>query len=100
FSIDIEPTASIEEGEWKVDQKLLTPAMGGVYAGPGGATEDRSLLLANLSNPTGPPAILRGPGRADPVSSTPRDRVLRLSSADVADVYDILSQGSRVTIQR
>jgi LysM repeat protein len=100
FTLEIDPAANIPEGEWRVEQKLLTPAMGGVYGVPGGATEDRSLLLANVANPAGPPAILRGPGNADPVSATPRERTLRLKSNDVADVYDILSEGSRVTITR
>jgi LysM repeat protein len=100
FALEIEPSATIEEGEWKVDQKLETPAMGGLYATPGAPTEDRSLLLANAANPASPPAIVRGPGNPDPVSAAPRDRVLRLKAVDVADVYDILSQGSRVTIRR
>jgi LysM repeat protein len=98
FPLEIDPTASVEEGEWKVDQKLLTPAGGGVYGAP--ASEDRSLLLANLANPSGPTAIVRGPGSADPVSPEPRGRVLRLKDSDVADVFDILSEGSRVTIRR
>jgi LysM repeat protein len=98
FPLEIDPTASLEEGEWKVDQKLLTPAGGGVYGAP--ASEDRSLLLANLANPGAPAAIVRGSGSADPVSPEPRGRVLRLKDNDVADVFDILSEGSRVTIRR
>lgn len=98
FPLEIDPTASVEEGEWKVDQKLLTPAGGGVYGAP--TSEDRSLLLANLANPSGPTAIVRGSGSADPVSPEPRGRVLRLKDNDVADVFDILSEGSRVTIRR
>jgi LysM repeat protein len=100
FALELEPTARVEEGEWKVDQKLLTPAVGGLYGTPGDATEDRSLLLANTANPASAPAIVRGPGNPDPVSAAPRDRVLRLKAAEVGDVYDILSEGSRVTIRR
>jgi LysM repeat protein len=100
FPLELEPTATVEEGQWKVDSKLLTPAVGGIYSSPGEATEDRSLLLANAANPAGPPTIVRGPGNPDPVSAAPRDRVIRLKAGDVADVYDILSEGSRVTIRR
>jgi LysM repeat protein len=100
FALELEPTATVEEGEWKVDQKLLTPAVSGIYAPPGEATEDRSLLLANAANPASPPTIVRGPGNPDPVSAAPRDRVIRLKAVDVADVYDILSEGSRVTVRR
>lgn len=100
FPLEMDPTATIEEGEWKVDQKYLTPGAGGIYAPPGAPTEDRSLLLANIANPTGQAALLRGPGAAGPMASQPVSRVLRLKAGDVGDVYDILSVGSRVTIQR
>jgi LysM repeat protein len=100
FALELEPTATVEEGQWKVDSKLLTPGVAGIYSAPGDATEDRSLLLANAASPEGPPMIVRGPGNPDPVSAAPRDRVIRLKAGDVADVYDILSEGSRVTIRR
>jgi hypothetical protein len=100
FTIELDPTASIEEGTWIVDQKLLTPVAGGVYGQPAGATEDRGLLLSNSTKPGGQPAILRGPGNADPVSSPPAARVIRLKANDVHDVYDILSVGSRITVSR
>jgi LysM repeat protein len=99
FAIELDPTTAIEEGQWKVDQKALTPA-GGVYGQPGGATEDRSLLLSNPASPTGQAAVLRGPGSSDPASPQPAGRVIRLKSNDVNDVFDILSVGSRVTIRR
>jgi LysM repeat protein len=99
FAIEIDPTTTIEEGQWKVDQKLLTPASPGLYSQtPAG--EDRSLLLANPASASGQAAILRGPGGGDALSAEPRGRVIRLKSGDVNDVYDILSEGSRVTIRR
>ncbi len=98
FPLEIEPTTSVEEGEWKVTQKLLTPAGGGTYGSP--ESEDRSLLLANLANPAGPTTVLRGSASADPMSTEPRGRVLRLKGSDVEDVYDILSEESRVTIRK
>jgi LysM repeat protein len=100
FPLDLDPSVTIEEGEWRVEQKQLTPALGGMYGAPGAATEDRSLLLVNQTTPASATAIVRGPGNPDPVSAAPRDRVLRLSAADVADVFDILSEGSKVTIKR
>ena len=100
FTIELDPTASIEEGTWKVDQKLLTPVVGGVYGQPTGATEDRGLLITSTTAPTSQPAMLRGPGSADQVSAPPVSRVIRFKATDVEDVYDILSVGSTITIRR
>jgi LysM repeat protein len=100
FALEFEPSAAIEEGDWKVDQKLVTPTSASLYVAPTGPAEDRSLLLANLANPTGPAAVLRGPGNPVPASAESRSRTLRLKAADVEDVFDILSVGSRVTIRR
>jgi LysM repeat protein len=100
FPLDVDPTLSVEEGTWRVDQKLLTPSAGSLYSASAGAGEDRSLLLANLANPTGQAAVVRGPGASDPISPEPPGRVFRLKGNDVTDIYDILSVGSRVTIQR
>jgi LysM repeat protein len=99
FGIEVDPATAIEEGQWAVDQKLLTPAGGGVY-GQASAAEDHSLLLTNPANSTAQAAVLRGPGSSDPASPQPPGRVIRLKSTDVNDVYDILSVGSRVTIRR
>lgn len=100
FNIELDPATSIEEGTWKVDQKLITPVAGGIYGQPAGATEDRGLLLSNAANPAAQPALLRGPGNADPVSAPPAARVIRLKSGDVKDVYDILSVQSTITVRR
>lgn len=100
FTIELDPTASIEEGTWKVDQKLLTPVAGGVYGQPAGATDDRGLLITSTTTPTSQPAMLRGPGSADQVSAPPVSRVIRFKATDVEDVYDILSVGSTITIRR
>jgi LysM repeat protein len=100
FALEVDPTLSVEEGSWRVDQKLLTPSAGSLYSATAGAGEDRSLLLANLANPTGQAAVVRGPGASDPISPEPPGRVFRLKTGDVTDIYDILSVGSRVTIQR
>ena len=100
FDVDIDPAATIEEGQWKVDQKLLTPATASLYGQPAaGGGEDHSLVLANPSNPNVQAAVLRGQG-GDPLAAEPRGRVIRLKSEEVTDVYDILSVGSRITIRR
>jgi LysM repeat protein len=98
FAIELDPASTIEEGQWQVDNKQLTPAPGGLYAQ--GTGEDRTLLLTNPADPTGQTAVVRGPGSADPASVQPASRIIRLKSGDVADLYDILSVGSRVTVRR
>ena len=71
FTIELDPTASIEEGSWKVDQKLLTPVVGGVYGQPAGATEDRGLLLTNAANPDEPTGDAPRPRHARPGVGAP-----------------------------
>jgi hypothetical protein len=100
FPLELDPTTAVEEGQWKVEQKLLTPAGGGVYGQAASMAEDRSLLLANPADPAAKAALLRGPGNSDPASPQLAGRVLRLKANDVTDLYDILSVGSRVTIRR
>lgn len=101
FALELDPAVTIEEGQWKVDQKLLSPAAGGLYGQPAGATgEDRSLLLANLAAPAVPAVVVRGPGQNDPVAAASAGRTVRLKGTEVNDVYDILSVGSRVTVRR
>ena len=111
FAIEFDPSISVE-GQWVVNQKLLTPAEVGFGAAastalgaattPTAATaagEDRSLTLSNSSGESSQLVILRGSGRSSPPSE-PASRVIRLKTHDVADVFDILSLGSKVTIRR
>ncbi|MCA9261693.1 MAG: LysM peptidoglycan-binding domain-containing protein [Planctomycetales bacterium] len=100
FPIEIAPQTTLEEGQWKVDQKLLTPSGAGMYGSMAGSGEDRSLVLSNLTSPTSEPAVVRGPGNADPAAVQTRGRAIRLQSTDVEDIFDILSVGSRVIIRR
>jgi LysM repeat protein len=100
FAIELDPATTIEEGQWKIDQKLLTPASGGIYGPPAGASEDRSLLLSNPSIPDGQTIVVRGPGNADPALAQPAARVIRMKAGDVNDLFDILSEKSRVTVRR
>jgi len=99
FSLEIDPSSTVEEGHWAVNQKLLTPGnVGAVGSAPGGATEEPSLMLSRPDGSTSQLAILRGSNAT--TSADPAGRVLRLSPQEVGDVYDILSLGSRVVIRR
>jgi hypothetical protein len=77
------------------------PATSSGEKGESGATEEQSLILSNTARKTGQIAILRGSGSASPPMATePENRVIRLKTADVRDVFDILSVGSEVIIRR
>lgn len=100
FVLDVDPSVTVEEGHWEVDQKLLTPANADVAgAGPTTLTEERSLMLSNASGDVSQVAILRGAVASNPLTD-PTDRVLRLNPTDAEDVFDILSVGSKVVIRR
>jgi LysM repeat protein len=101
FAIDIEPTTSVEEGYWSVNQKLLTPGSVGMI-NPTASTlsEDRSILLTSTTGGNGQVTVLRGPGASSPAATDPAGRVIQLRGTDVEDVYDILSLGSQVVIRR
>jgi LysM repeat protein len=101
FSLDIEPTTSIEEGYWAVNQKLLTPGnIGAFNASAGSSNEERSILLTNTASAAGQVTVLRGPGSTTPTATDTAGRVIQFRGADVNDVYDILSLGSQVMIRR
>ena len=101
FTVDVDPTTTVEEGHWAVNQKLLTPGNAAQHAAsPVTPTEERSLILMNTSADTNQLVIIRGANVAAGASTDPVGRVIRLSSADVGDVFDILSLGSEITIRR
>lgn len=97
FNIEIDPTISVEEGHWTVNQKLLAPSATGYRAAT--PTEERSLTLSSENGNTTQLAIIRATGN-NGLPAEPASRVIRLKPHDVEDVYDILSVGSRVTIRR
>jgi len=100
FSIDVDPSVSIEEGHWQVNQKLLTPANAAFSgAGPTTPTEERSLMLASATGAVSQVAILRGATAPNSLSE-PAGRVIRLNPSDAGDIFDILSLGSKVVIRR
>jgi len=90
----------VEDGQWQVVDKPLAPASVTAYQATPGDGVDRTVMLQNPAAASGQVAVLRGPGAPDPVAPEPQGRVIRLSSRDIEDVFDILSLGSRVTIQR
>lgn len=99
FTLEVDPVTTVEEGHWAVNQKLLTPGnVNQISAAPVTPTEARSLVLTNTAGGTNQLVIVRGSQAA--AATDPAGRVIRLSSADVGDVYDILSLGSEVTIRR
>ena len=100
FPVTVPTGATVSEGEWLVDQKLVAPASGvtqSAYttqpprvdhaivlrgsADPAAATGGPTLAIASGSNPTGPEA-----GTA----------AIQISAADAEELSDILSIGSRV----
>ena len=100
FPLEIEPTTSVEEGYWSVNQKLLTPgSVGMIGSASDPPSEERSILLTSTGS-SGQVTVLRGPGVATPGTSTPVERVIKFRGTDVEDVYDILSVGSQVIIRR
>lgn len=96
FPLDFAPSTSIEAGYWVVDQKLLTPGDVGISAA---ATEEKSILLKSSEPGVNQVTILRG-ATPSAGSAETAGRVIELQSADVQDVYDILSLGSQVIIRR
>jgi len=100
FSLDIDPSVTVEAGHWEVNQKLLTPANVSLPgAGPTTPSEERSLMLSNASGDASQVTILRGATATHPLAE-PTGRVLRMNPTDAADLFDILSLGSKVVIRR
>jgi LysM repeat protein len=101
FSVQVDPSTSVEEGSWAVNQKLLTPGnVGALNSASTAPSEERSILLTNTGGVTNQVAILRAAGPASATAAEPAGRVIQLKPADVQDMFDILSLGSQVTIRR
>jgi len=104
FPVTVPAGATLSEGEWVVDQKLVAPA---ANVAPIGYTVartavDRTIVLRGKSDaaPTaaGPTlTIASGTTASDAVAASP---AIQVSPADAEDLSDILSIGSRVTIRR
>ena len=100
FPLDIEPSTSVEEGHWTVNQKLLTPGSATLMGSTSSSSDQKSIMMTSTSGGASQIVILRGSNTSAPAATDPAGRVLRLKSKDVDDVYDILSLGSPVTIRR
>ncbi len=101
FAIEVDPTTSVEEGHWSVNQKLITPGnVGQMGSAPTTPTDQKSIMMTNTSGGASQIAILRGANGSAPGSTDPAGRVIRLKIQDVGDVYEILSLGSQVVIRR
>jgi LysM repeat protein len=103
FPVTVPIGATVSEGEWLVDQKLVAPASGVTQSAyttqpprvdhaivlRGGAdpaaTGGPTLAIASSPNPTGPGAAAAA---------------IQISAADAEELSDILSIGSRVIIRR
>lgn len=100
FSLEVDPTISVEEGYWTVSQKLLTPGSSHPAAAMSETPqEDRSIVLTSTTPGVTQVAVLRT-ASANPVVGDDASRVLKLNTADAEDLYDILSLGSQVVIRR
>jgi len=101
FAIEVDPTTSVEEGHWTVNQKLITPGnVGLMSSSPSAPSDQKSIMMTYTSGGASQIVILRGANGSAPGSTDPAGRVIRLKIRDVQEVYDILSLGSQVVIRR
>ena len=99
--LDMDPTTSVEEGHWTVNQKLITPGnVGLMSSSPSAPSDQKSIMMTNTSGGASQIVILRGANGSAPGSTDPAGRVIRMKIRDVEEVYDILSLGSQVVIRR
>lgn len=98
FRIGVGQENSTPVGEYVVQQKLEDP----VYYGP-----DQQIAADDPANPLGERWIdlgnglgIHGTNNPESIGKAESQGCVRLSPVDVADVYDILSVGSRVVIRR
>ncbi len=101
FAFEVDPTTSVEEGHWTINQKLITPGnVGLMSSSPSAPSDQKSIMMTNTSGGSSQIVILRGSNGSAAGSTDPAGRVIRLKVRDVEEVYDILSLGSSVVIRR
>ncbi|MEQ8837967.1 MAG: LysM peptidoglycan-binding domain-containing protein, partial [Lacipirellulaceae bacterium] len=77
FAIEVDPSLTVEDGNWLVDQKPITPT-GGLYsASPGESGESRSIVLSNPSAVGGQVAVLRAATGTSQVAGEPVSRTIK-----------------------
>ncbi|MCI0491677.1 MAG: LysM peptidoglycan-binding domain-containing protein [Planctomycetes bacterium] len=106
FPIIIPAGATVSEGQWLVDQKMVMPssiAVQSAYA-PAPAAAEQAIVLrsdgATLGTFAASGATLVITGGTSPIGAAASTPAIRLSPQDVAELSDILSIGSRVVIRR
>jgi LysM repeat protein len=104
FPISIEEGASLSEGRWVLEQKLVQPTTQDstvVSASYAPSAVDHVLVLRNESPTASGATISITGGKSAPSGPTAvAPAAIRLSPRDVEEVADILSVGSPVTIRR
>jgi LysM repeat protein len=104
FPVTVPIGATVSEGEWLVDQKLVAPASGVTQSAYTTAppTVDHAIVLRSESEAAAPTG---GPTLAIASSSTPTApgasaAAIQVSAANAEELSDILSIGSRIIIRR
>lgn len=103
FPASIEPGATVSEGQWVLEQKLVQPTTQNsavVSASYTSSTVDHVLLLRSNSPTAGGAAIAITGGPSTPSGPKVELPEVQLSPRDVEEVADILSVGSPVTVRR
>lgn len=103
FPASIEQGATVSEGTWILEQKLVQPTTQNstvVSASFTSSTVDHVLVLRNESPTAAGTRIAITSGSSTPSGPTVAAPGIRLSPRDVEEVADILSIGSPVTIRR
>jgi LysM repeat protein len=113
FAVVAPPDVAVPPGDWIVEDKPATPApQASVYGAAAGSAVSRSLVLrsasASATNPGMPLRIVGETPNASRVGEANGLRaadggagyMVKVSPADVEELSDILSIGSRVVIQR
>ncbi len=106
FPIVVPTGSTLTEGQWFVDQKLVTSpaAVTQTAYAPAPAAVDRAIVLRGEDASTGKPAaagptltIASSPLATGAASNPP---AIRISPQDAEELSDILSVGSRVVVRR
>jgi LysM repeat protein len=103
FPLSLVDSASVSEGQWVLEQKLVQPTTqeSGVVSASYTATVDHVLVLRNESPTAAGATISITSGKPSPSGPTAvAPAAIRLSPRDVEEVADILSVGSPVTVRR
>lgn len=104
FPITLPTDAAVSEGKWVVEQKLTFPGGNSYYSSPASNEVAHTIVLKSEDVATGKP-VASGPeiaiaGSDTAIKSSSNSAAIRISPQDAAELSDILSVGSRVTIRK